>query len=717
MCGTQVTERRAAGGDDDWLRQYYTQGRLAPVPEESVVPELTRLPDDKYRLAQRIGQGGEKEIVQVRDRDTCRDVALARPRAGRSLQAFIREARILARLEHPHIVPLHDLGIGTDGCPYFTMKLLSGETLECVLSRLRAGDAATRAQYPGPVLLEIFVRVCDAVAFAHAQGVLHRDIKPANVQVGQYGEVRLMDWGLAKLIGEPPEALWGGDAPLAEVPQTMAGTLKGTPGYMAPEQARGAPADARTDTYALGALLYALLTWQPPVTGADTAEVLARTVAGAILPPQQRAPERAIPHALAAITAKALSVAPADRYATVEALRADVQAYIRGYATSAETAGPLRLLWLVVKRHRALSWAIMTGLLALAVVGGVSVARLRASRDETQMALGKLRQEQAVRAQLTRAAVPRLLAEARAQLRTLACDDALLTLRTVVGVDPGQTEAWDLAGWIYLGQERFAQAAAAFSRDWQAFEDVAPGDVSRGRVEAAEPTVLRARRADGQRAAGTAQRHAVGLALAQRGRQWTEGQEQAAGLPPEMFRRLLEEARTAGSRTAHECRVALGVFCQRRNPAAATHPEQCDFVSWAVRTWHDGRAELALEVTAIGLVARLTGATANDLLPLTGLPLAGLDLHDTAVRDLQPLRGMPLQTLDLSGTPVAVFDTLYGMPLRELRAYGWRKLPADLLTRCSTLAVVYLSPGTELSRKDATWPASVRVMRGVPVTP
>jgi serine/threonine-protein kinase len=677
---------------------------------------LTRPPAEKYLLAQPLGAGGEKEIVQVRDRDTCRDVALARPRAGRSLQSFIREARILAQLEHPHIVPVHDLGLAPDGRPYFTMKLLSGETLEAVLGRLRAGDAKTRASYPLPVLLDIFVRVCDAVSFAHAQGVLHRDIKPANVQIGKFGEVRLMDWGLAKRLGDPPDAP-GRPCEMAAAPaETMAGTVKGTPGYMAPEQAQGTAVDVRTDTYALGALLYAMLTWQPPVTGSHIAEVLARTVAGVMVPPRQRVPDRTIPPPLAAIAVKALARAPAKRYQTAEALLVDVQAYTNGYATSAETAGPLRLLWLVVKRHRAVSWVTAASLMALVVVGGVAVARIRASRDETRTALVNLRQEQAVRAQLTRAAVPRLLADARAQLRALAYDEALATLRTVVGVDPGQVEAWDLTGWIYLGQEQFSQAEAAFCHEWHSWEDI-QGDERRRPSPAPETTGARGRRETARRAATRLRQHAAGLALAEHGRQLVATQASAAGLPPEAFRSLLEEARAAGSRTAQESRTALGIFCQRRNPGAATNAAQRAFVVWAVRALHDGRAGLALEATAAGLVARLTGAAANDLLPLAGLPLVGLDLHDTAVRDLQPLRGMPLQTLDLSGAPVVAFEALYGMPLRELRAYGLRKLPADLLARCPAMEVVQISPGTELSRKDATWPAGVRVVRGAAAGP
>ncbi|MEI8242505.1 MAG: serine/threonine-protein kinase [bacterium] len=691
MCGGDA-EPPAAVHDEAWLRQYYTRARAEPAPPEPA-PELTRQPAGKYADARPLGAGGEKEVAQVCDRDTLRDVALARPRDGRSAQAFVREARILACLEHPHIVPLHDLGLAPDGRPYFTMKLLAGETLEAVLARLRRGDAATREKYPLPVLLDIFVRICDAVAFAHSRGIIHRDIKPANVQIGDYGEVRLIDWGLAKSVDDASDGCDVSDRP-DSVGVTLAGTIKGTPGYMAPEQAagRGAAADVRTDTYALGALLYAILTWQPPVSGDSTADVLCRTVAGEIVPPRQRAPERAIPHALEAIACKALAAEPAGRYPAADALLADVHAFTNGYATSAETAGPIRLLWLVIRRHRALSVVIAASLLALAGIGGAAVARIRASRNETRSALDNLRAEHAIRTRLTRAAMPKIMAEARIQIRALAYEDALETLRTAIGVDPAQAEAWDLAGWIYVGQERYGLAAAAFRHELPALLDRAPrpaGAVAANTV-AATP------------AAAAAAGQALSVLLLSRS---PAGRQQLA---PDGFRQLIEDARALGSHCARDSRTALGVYCSRRNPEAWARPEHIAFLQWAVRTLNDGQAELDLRPAAAGLEARVAGASAFDVLPLSGLPLVRLDLRDTAVRDLQPIKGMPLQTLDISNTPVVTFDPVYTLPLRELRAGGFRKIPADLFARCPALEVITVSPGTELSRKDAAWPKGVR---------
>jgi len=700
MCGEREQQAGAAG-DDAWLRQYYTQGKATPAPFEPT-PSLTQQPAGKYGEAQQLGAGGEKDVVQVRDRDTLRDVALARPRNGRSPQAFVREARLLARLEHPHIVPVHDLGLEPDGRPYFTMKLLAGETLDAVLPRLRQGDVDTRTAYPLPVLLDIFTRVCEAVAFAHSRGIIHRDIKPANVQIGNYGEVRLIDWGLAKSLGDPSDPSDPSDptepSDLTDAAATF-GVVNGTPGYMAPEQAagRGASADVRTDTYALGALLYATLAWHPPVAGDTTTDVLCKTIAGEIVPLRRRAPGRVIPRALEAIACKALATRPENRYQTADALLADLHAYTAGCATSAEEAGPLRLLWLLVKRHRTLALVMCGSLLALTVLGLVAEVKIHS-------ALASLQVERDARRQLVRPAIPKLLEKARAQIHALVPDDALETLQIVIGADPDQTEAWDLAGWIDLGQERFEAAAFAFRRKLQTFVEKTATAINRRKTAANDATGWRAKR--------NATCNALGLTLAERGRKWM-GDHDGRPLPPEEFRQLIEQVCAAGTRqVCDNCRTTLGVYCSRHNPEEWTNAAYCVFLQRALHALNDGRAELELRPTAAGLEARVTGSAANDLLLLAGLPLVLLDVHGTAVRDLQPLRGMPLRTLDISSTPVAAFEPIYGLRLRELDAEGFRKITADLFARCPTIETVKISADAELSRQGATWPTGVKVIRG-----
>lgn len=356
-----------------------TQRQTAPIRLENleltaddVLSTLTRKPQDKYKFRKSIGQGGMKVVIQVKDRDTTRDIAMAmlpdaQSRPKQEILRFIEEARITASLEHPNIVPVHDIGVDDYGSPYFTMKLIRGETLASVLRKLHDGDPDYLENYSLDKLLRIFLKICNGVAFAHSKGVLHLDLKPENVQLGDYGEVILMDWGLAKLVSMPEK---DSSAPLNTTlvfqdHKTGDGIRKGTPGYMAPEQAAGKNSQKsfRTDVYALGAILYSLLTYCNPLEGDDVRELLIATIKGAVVPPSRRTPERVIPAGIEAVVQKAMAVNPADRYAGAKELRNEVLAFLSGYATHAERATLLKKAFLLMRRHRITSIAIAVALL------------------------------------------------------------------------------------------------------------------------------------------------------------------------------------------------------------------------------------------------------------------------------------------------------------------------------------------------------------------
>ena len=233
---------------------------------DDVLASLTRKPQDKYKFRKSLGQGGMKVVIQVKDRDTTRNIAMAmlpdaQSRPKQDILRFIEEARITASLEHPNIVPVHDIGVDDYGSPYFTMKLIRGENLAAVLRKLHDRNPAYLERYTLDKLLRVFVKVCNGVAFAHSKGVLHLDLKPENIQLGDYGEVILMDWGLAKLVSLPekdaPDKPEDDPLPQYSAGRTGDGIRKGTPGYMAPEQAAGKNSlkSFRTDIYALGAIL------------------------------------------------------------------------------------------------------------------------------------------------------------------------------------------------------------------------------------------------------------------------------------------------------------------------------------------------------------------------------------------------------------------------------------------------------------------------------
>ena len=268
----------------------------------------------RYAYFKTIARGG-RSIIQ-----SCKDLHLSRVICCKSLKPefagdalaqrrFVREARVTAMLQHPNTIPTYELGRNSQGHCYFTMKLVHGSTLREVLD--------SRARYDLPRLVGVVVQVAHALDYAHGHGVVHRDIKPENVLVGPFGEVLLMDWGLAKVLGPGDDDLAAAEA---------AGPLEGTVCYMSPEQIDEAPdLDHRTDIYSLGAVLYEVLCGQPPVGGTTLDEILRQTQSGDITPPGQVAQRgegngTGVPEHLEAICMACLRLAPAERMQTAAAL-------------------------------------------------------------------------------------------------------------------------------------------------------------------------------------------------------------------------------------------------------------------------------------------------------------------------------------------------------------------------------------------------------------
>jgi serine/threonine-protein kinase len=350
----------------------------------------------KYEYLSEIARGGMGRIVMVRDRYLRRRMAMkllnvseAKP-SKYYVERFLAEAQTTGQLEHPNIVPIHELGMLEDGKQFFTMKLVKGETLSAVFRRLAGGDKATLEKYSLPRLLAIFQQIANALHFAHSRGVIHRDLKPDNIMLGEFGEVLVMDWGLAKLkqpqlrvapasgslepVAADPETICGIDS--LEVEGTVAGTIAGTPGYMAPEQARGEihAIDERSDVYALGAMLYQMLAGSPPYDQGDgKARVMAAAVNEAIELPSLRlrrsAPFRAsrIPRELSAIAMKALSANPAERYQSAQEFSEEIQRFLEGRSLIACPDTSLQSLAKWVRRNRVLVGASAAVLILLLV--------------------------------------------------------------------------------------------------------------------------------------------------------------------------------------------------------------------------------------------------------------------------------------------------------------------------------------------------------------
>ncbi len=283
------------------------------LPEEWQVVELELL-----------GSGGMAQVYRMRDELLDREVALKalRPELMREKSAlanFVNEARITAQLDHPNIPAVYALASDSKRSSVFTMKVLEGRTLKQLLDdNAREGVDGTLAA------IDVLLRICDAVAFAHSKGVLHLDIKPANIIVADYGQIYLVDWGIARRKADLPQ---GPGKKLGE---------EGTPAYMAPEQANGEHwrLDERTDIFALGGVLYRILSGRAPHAAPTSDEAVEQAAKGTVTPPDEVAARkgRTVPRRLAFICMKALAADPAHRYANVQEFQRDLDRYMRGLA-------------------------------------------------------------------------------------------------------------------------------------------------------------------------------------------------------------------------------------------------------------------------------------------------------------------------------------------------------------------------------------------------
>ncbi len=394
---------------------------LAPPSHAPLAPALPG-----YEVLDLVAVGGMGELWRVHDPSLDRTAVMKvlRPEFTGHTGAtarFLAEAQATAQLDHPAIVPVHEVGTLDDGRPYFTMRLVRGRTLLEAIAALHADPEAAAA---GGLqrMVQHFGVICDAVAHAHARGVLHRDLKPENVMVGGFGEVQVMDWGLAKVQGRSDGDLLGVNLPARSHVQTQVGTIFGTPAYMPPEQAAGdlSLVDARSDVYSLGAVLYTLLAGRPPFDGPDTVAVLAKVRSGERPAPIQG--QLPLPRALVDLCERAMQPDPEARYPDAAALTADVHAYLDG-AT-----------------RRAQARALLDSALARRAdvqARRVEAARLRSAGERALQAVGPLAGEE-------QKASGWALEDAAAALeRRAALDDAAIDagLRAALGQAPDLVEA------------------------------------------------------------------------------------------------------------------------------------------------------------------------------------------------------------------------------------------------------------------------------------
>ena len=473
-------------------------------PHLGLAPVRAILEGKKYKVLGTIGRGGMGVVHQARDLRIVRNVAMKVIKTSsqfsrENVLRFVDEAQLTGQLQHPNIIPVYELGLDEYREVFYTMKYVKGTTLDQVLRRIREREEEAIRKYPLATLLTVFQKICDGVAYAHSMGVVHRDLKPDNVMIGEYGEVLVMDWGLAKKMASGMHDEHLGDTKPQMPPsdlrgfETLNGLIVGTPPYISPEAARGELdlIDARSDIYVLGTILYAILTLRPPFLGKEFGELIEQIVSGQFTHPTSYSqpvnplrqneppppgpdgvncvlshlPGRRVPEGLAAIIVKAMAPERTPRYQTVAELQADILSWQGGFAPKAERAGIGRQMILWAGRHKGnvvlfgIFFVVLNAALAVFVLS-LKHQRDRARELETDATNSAARLSQALKD--LRGVAPLFFEEAKDLVKRKDLDAALARIDSAIRQVPNEPEFYNLRGNILQTMLRWDDAVESY---------------------------------------------------------------------------------------------------------------------------------------------------------------------------------------------------------------------------------------------------------------
>lgn len=671
--------------------------------------EAKRGQSPPFKAERMLAEGGMGTVLVGQDKALQRRVAVKvmKPKIAESPEhraRFLEEAQITGQLEHPNIVPIHDLGKDADGNLYFSMKLVKGQSLGQILAEMKKNPSTGRSLTE---LLNIVLKIADGLAFAHSKGVVHRDLKPDNIMVGDFGEVLIMDWGLAKLLGRKvvSEAL---AIPLVDasedtsedarvetiksvratdsIARTMDGTVQGTPAYMPPEQALGEieRIDQRSDIYSLGAILYEILTLERPVKGKTMLEVVSNAAEGNVISPDQRTPDRLIPPELSAVVMKAMQPAREARYQSVREFERDITLFLEGRAVSAKEDSLRESIVKFVRRNRAVSSAVAVASVIIVTLATYSYIRITRERDRAvDNEIAATENERKARRNEQRALGSELQARESEQVAINAqqqqWETALAASKQfalqaaehahVNRFEPARRRAKDAAivapegpwqhfasGSIALAKADYPGAAERFrmamsTRDGDQPEiRAALADVlaRQGELEEAEAVLAELDEIDDWRVLLSAGR---ALYSAQN---WDACQEPLARAIERMEaekdrpqQSLVEAKQLLDAAPAHK--ACVGFYDEIRNlpfsqlqKRVVDKLEQVNGGRHAYVLTKDGEDGLTFEPNGRGAVPL------KHLYPLRGLPITSIRAYGGLIWDLTPLGGMPLQDIVLS---------------------------------------------------------------------